>query len=246
MARYKLFIEYDGGAFVGWQFQSEGISVQGVLQNALGKLGETTMVYGAGRTDAGVHAWGQVAHADLVRDWEPPVLVKAINFHVRPHRVSVLQAVRAADDFHARFDAIRRTYVYRILNRRSPPALERGRVWWIPQPLDAEAMHEAAQALVGKHDFTTFRSAACQANSPVKTLDRLNVARRGEEIEILAEARSFLHYQVRSMVGSLKLAGEGKWTRNDLATALEARERASCGPVAPPQGLYLVSVTYPD
>jgi tRNA pseudouridine38-40 synthase len=244
MPRYKLLIEYDGGAFVGWQIQSEGTSVQGVLQDALGKLGEAALVYGAGRTDAGVHAWGQVAHVDLVREWDPSVLAKAVNFHVRPHRVSVLAAEPVADGFHARFDAIERNYVYRILNRRSPPALERGHVWWIPQRLDTDAMHDAAQALVGKHDFTTFRSASCQAKSPEKTLDRLAVMRQGEAIEIVAEARSFLHHQVRSMVGSLKLVGEGKWSRRDLAAALAAKDRSACGPVAPPHGLYLVSVGY--
>ena len=246
MPRFKLLIEYDGGDFVGWQIQAEGASVQGVLQVALKKLGESApVVYGAGRTDAGVHALGQVAHADLARDWDPVVLGKAINFHVRPHKVSVLGAERVLDEFHARFDAIARRYRYRILNRKSPPALERGKVWWIPQTLDSDAMHKAAQLLLGKHDFTTFRSTSCQAKSPVKTLDRLDVARLGEEIEIAAEARSFLHHQVRSMVGSLRLVGNGKWTPNDLSTALAARDRAACGPVAPPQGLYLVSVAYP-
>jgi tRNA pseudouridine38-40 synthase len=245
MARFKFLIEYDGGAFVGWQIQAEGVSVQGILQEALGELGETTLVYGAGRTDAGVHALGQVAHADLVREWDPVVLGKAINFHVRPHKVSVLGVERAPAEFHARFDAVARRYLYRILNRRSPPALERGKVWWIPLPLNPDAMHESAQLLLGKHDFTTFRSAACQAKSAIKTLDRLDVSRRGEEIEIVAEARSFLHHQVRSMVGSLRLVGEGKWTPDDLARALEARDRAACGAVAPPQGLYLVGVAYP-
>jgi tRNA pseudouridine38-40 synthase len=244
MPRFRLLIEYDGSGFVGWQVQASGTSVQGVIEEALAKLGETATVYGAGRTDAGVHALGQVAHADIARDWDPFVLGKAINFHIRPHRVSVLHVECVADGFHARFNAVRRKYLYRILNRRGPPALGRGHVWWIPQDLDAGAMHQAAQVLVGHYDFTTFRSAACQSRSPVKTLDRLDVARRGDEIEIVAEARSFLHHQVRSMAGSLKLVGEGKWTKDDLAAALGARDRAACGPVAPPQGLYLVSVGY--
>jgi tRNA pseudouridine38-40 synthase len=245
MPRFKLLIEYDGGGFVGWQIQAAGVSVQSILQDALAKLGETTLVYGAGRTDAGVHALGQVAHADLTRDWDPFVLCKAVNFHVRPHRVSVLDAEPVDQSFHARFDAIARCYRYQILYRRSPPALERGKVWWIPQPLDSDAMHVAAQHLVGKHDFTTFRSASCPAKSPVKTLDRLDVSRRGEAIEIVAEARSFLHHQVRSMVGTLKRVGEGKAAPDDVAKALAARDRAACGPVAPPHGLYLAGVVYP-
>lgn len=245
MPRYKLTIEYDGGPFVGWQLQPNGPSIQGVLETAVQAInGEPSLVQGAGRTDAGVHAFGQVAHVDLVKAWDNFVLCNALNAHVRPHPISVLAAEEVADDFHARFSATRRHYLYRILNRRAPPALEKTKVWWLPVSLDADAMHEAAQALIGKHDFTTFRSAACQAQSPVKTLDRLDVSRFGEAIEIKADARSFLHHQVRSMVGSLKLVGEGKWRMRDLKAALQAKDRAECGPVAPACGLYLVKVDY--
>jgi tRNA pseudouridine38-40 synthase len=192
-----------------------------------------------------VHALGQVAHADLTRDWMPYVLRNALNAHIRPHPVSILKVEKTDEDFHARFSATRRHYLYRIVNRRAPPALARDHVWWLPMKLDAAAMHEAAQMLLGRHDFTTFRAASCQAKSPVKTLSRLDVVREGEEIAIRAEARSFLHHQVRSMVGSLKLVGEGKWRPSDLRAALDAKDRARCGPVAPPDGLYLVKVDYP-
>jgi tRNA pseudouridine38-40 synthase len=246
MPRYRFLIEYDGGPFHGWQLQASGLTVQGVMEAALAKLeGGPVAVYGSGRTDAGVHALGQCAHADLTRAWQPFVLMNALNFHVRPHPVSIRAASEAAQDFHARFSAIRRRYLYRILNRRPDPALERGRVWHVPQPLGVEAMSAAAAVLVGKHDFTTFRSAQCQAKSPVKTLDRLAITRAGEEIHIEAEARSFLHHQVRSMVGTLKRVGEGQWTAHDVRAALEAKDRARCGPVAPPEGLYLVEVGYP-
>lgn len=245
MTRYRLTIEYDGGPFTGWQSQAGGTSVQDALEHAVAVInGQPAMVYGAGRTDAGVHALGQVAHVDLVKDWDPFKLRNALNGNLRPHPVSVLEAEAVADDFHARFSATRRYYLFRILNRRSPPALDRGKVWWLPVDLDADAMHEAAQALVGKHDFTTFRAAQCQANSPVKTLDRLDVARYGELIEIRADARSFLHNQVRSMVGSLRNVGEGKWSPRDMKRALEAKDRAACGPVAPPEGLYLLRIDY--
>ncbi|MBM3520668.1 MAG: tRNA pseudouridine(38-40) synthase TruA [Alphaproteobacteria bacterium] len=245
MPRYRLTLEYDGAAFIGWQFQAEGVSVQSVLEKAVAIInGAPAAVHGAGRTDAGVHALGQVAHVDLARDWDPFVLRNALNGNVRPHPVSVLEASPVADDFHARFSARRRHYLYRILNRRSPPALEKGRVWWLAPDLDAGAMHEAARHLLGRHDFTTFRAAQCQAKSPVKTLDCLDVARYGELIEIRAEARSFLHNQVRSMVGSLKLVGEGKWGPEDLLSALEAKDRSRCGPVAPPEGLYLLRADY--
>lgn len=245
MRRYKLIIEYDGQDFSGWQYQPNEISLQGVMEDAVRALtGKATTVHAAGRTDAGVHALGQVAHIDLERDWEPFVLRNALNAHLRPHRVSVLAAEPAAPDFHARFSAVKRHYLYRILARRAPPALDRGHVWWLPMPIDAGAMHEAAQVMIGKHDFTTFRSAHCQAQSPVKTLDRLDVSREGDEVVIRAEARSFLHRQVRSMVGSLKLVGDGKWMRADLARALAAADREACGPVAPPDGLYLVRVDY--
>ena len=245
MPRYKLTIEYDGAPFVGWQLQALGTSVQGVLETAVARLnGEPAAVHGAGRTDAGVHALGQVAHVDLARNWDTFVLRNALNANARPHPISVLEATEVPRDFHARFSATRRHYLFRILNRRSPPALDKGKVWWLPMELDADAMHQAAQELIGKHDFTTFRAAQCQAQSPVKTLDRLDVARYGELIEIRTEARSFLHNQVRSMVGSLKLVGEGKWRARDLKSALDSADRSRCGPVSPPGGLYLLKVDY--
>jgi tRNA pseudouridine38-40 synthase len=206
--------------------------------------GERVMVQGAGRTDAGVHALGQVAHFDLSRERAPDTVRDALNAHLRPHPIAVLSAEIAAADFDARRSALRRHYLYRIVNRRPDLALERGRAWRVPRPLDAEAMHEAAQRLVGRHDFTTFRSTECQAKSPEKTLDRFDVSRDGDEIGVTAVARSFLHNQVRSMVGSLVQVGEGKWSGDDLARALEARDRSACGPVAPPEGLYLVRVEY--
>jgi tRNA pseudouridine38-40 synthase len=245
MPRYKLTIEYDGTPFVGWQVQENGLSVQGVLTDAvLAFTGERTAVAGAGRTDAGVHALGQVAHVDLGRDWDGDTVRDALNAHLRPHPVAVLDAERVAGDFDARFSAVRRHYLYRLVNRRADLALDQLRAWRIPRPLDAAAMHAAAQLLVGRHDFTTFRAAECQAKSPVKTLDRLDVARDGDEVRATAMARSFLHHQVRSMVGSLVHVGEGKWSADDLAATLAARDRAACGQVAPPQGLYLVRVEY--
>ena len=245
MPRYRLTIEYDGQSFTGWQSQAGGTSVQDVLERAIANInGSPVRIFGAGRTDAGVHALGQVAHVDFLNSWDPFKLRNALNGNLRPHAVSVLEAEAVADDFHARFSATRRFYLYRILNRRSPPALDRGKVWWLPVDLDADAMHQAAQHLVGKHDFTTFRAAQCQATSPIKNLDRLDVARYGELIEIRAEARSFLHNQVRSMVGSLRQVGEGKWRTHDLKRALDAADRSACGPVAPPEGLYLLRVGY--
>jgi tRNA pseudouridine38-40 synthase len=245
MARYRLCIEYDGGPFVGWQRQDNGPSVQGVLEDAIQKLSARRVnVIGAGRTDAGVHALGQVAHFDLDKDYPPDKVRDALNYHLRPAPVSVLEAAVADAEFHARFSATARHYLFRILNRRSPPALDRAKVWHVAVPLDADAMHAAAQHLVGNHDFTTFRAAECQARTPVKTLDRLDVFRRGEEIHIEASARSFLHHQVRSIAGTLKLVGEGKWLPRDVKSALEARDRAACGPVSPPDGLYLVKVDY--
>ena len=245
MPRYRLTIEYDGQSFTGWQSQAGGTSVQDVLERAIANInGSPVRIFGAGRTDAGVHALGQVAHADFLKSWDPFKLRNALNGNLRPHAVSVLEAEAVADDFHARFSATRRFYLYRILNRRSPPALDRGKVWWLPVDLDADAMHQAAQLLVGRHDFTTFRAAQCQATSPIKNLDRLDVARYGELIEIRADARSFLHNQVRSMVGSLRQVGEGKWRTHDLKRALEAADRSACGPVAPPEGLYLLRVGY--
>ena len=245
MPRYKLILEYDGTPFVGWQMQDNGPSVQSALARAIEAFsGEATVPRGAGRTDAGVHALGQTAHMDLAKDWEPDKIRDALNAQLRPDPISVLTCERAREDFDARFSAVARHYLYRIVDRRAPLALERMRAWGVFRPLDAEAMHEAAQALIGNHDFTTFRSTECQAKSPVKTLDRLDVSRHGEIIRIEASARSFLHNQVRSMVGSLKLVGEGRWRADELRAALEARDRGACGPVAPPQGLYLVKVDY--
>jgi tRNA pseudouridine38-40 synthase len=245
MPRYKLTLEYDGTPFVGWQIQENGPSVQGRLAEAVKAFsGEECVPRGAGRTDAGVHALAQVAHFDLAKDWEPWKVREALNAKIRPDPISVLSCERAADDFDARFSATARHYLYRIVNRRSPLALDRDRAWQVPHDLDATAMNEAAQLLIGHHDFTTFRSSECQASSPIKTLDRLAVTREGDEIGIEAAARSFLHNQVRSMVGSLKLVGEGKWKARDLKAALDARTRGACGPVAPPSGLYLAKVDY--
>ena len=245
MPRYKLVIEYDGAPFVGWQVQDNGLSVQAVLTAAIAAFsGESVAVQGAGRTDAGVHATGHVAHVDLARAWDTDTVRDAVNAHLRPHPVAVLSAEAVAPDFDARFSATKRHYLYRIVNRRADLALDRLRAWRIGRPLDAAAMQAAAQCLVGRHDFTTFRAAECQAKSPVKTLDRLDVERDGEEIRIHASARSFLHTQVRSMVGSLALVGEGRWSADDLARALAARDRTACGPVAPPDGLCLIRVDY--
>jgi tRNA pseudouridine38-40 synthase len=245
MPRYKLTIEYDGAPFSGWQIQADAPTVQGVLTAAIAALtGESVAVQGAGRTDAGVHARGQVAHVDLAKDWDTDTVRDALNAHLRPYPVAVLAAERAAADFNARTSARKRHYLYRIVNRRPDLALRAGRAWRVPRPLDAAAMQAAAQRLVGKHDFTTFRSTECQAASPQKTLERLDVARDGDAIDVRASARSFLHTQVRSMVGSLVLVGEGKWRVDDLAAALAARDRAACGPLAPPDGLYLMQVDY--
>ena len=247
MPRYRITIEYDGTPFVGWQIQAEGQSVQGCLREAVRRFsGEVVQIKGAGRTDAGVHARGQVAHFDLVRGRDPNRIREALNFHLKPAPVAVLACAAVGDDFDARFGATARHYLYRILARRAPPALDRGRVWWLPRALDPDAMAEGARHLVGRHDFTTFRAAGCQAKSPVRTLDVLTVSRLGEEIVVTASARSFLHNQVRSMVGSLKLVGEGKWRPGDMARALAAKERAACGGVAPAAGLYLMRVDYPD
>jgi tRNA pseudouridine38-40 synthase len=246
MPRYKLTIEYDGGPFVGWQRQANGRSVQEAVEQAARALtGEEVTVRGAGRTDAGVHALGQVAHIDLAREWQGHKLRDGLSAHLRPEPVAVVAAERVADNFDARYSAIQRHYRYRIVNRRAPLTLDRGRAWQVQRRLDAEAMSDACRVLLGRHDFTTFRSTECQAKSPVRTLEKLTVQHHGDEIVIEASARSFLHNQVRSMVGSLKLVGEGKWTAEDLKQALESRDRTACGPVAPPDGLYLMRVDYP-
>ena len=245
MPRYKLTIEYDGGPFVGWQIQDNGPSVQGVLAAAVEAFcGEKVSVQGAGRTDAGVHALAQVGHVDLAKDWDGDTVRDALNAHLRPHPVAVIAAERVDDSFDARFSAIRRHYLYRIINRRADLTFERGHAWRIAKPLDIPAMQAAAQRLVGRHDFTTFRNVECQAKSPVKTLDQLDVHRRADDVEVMASARSFLHSQVRSMVGALALVGEGKWTIDDVSVALAKRDRAACAPVAPPDGLYLARVDY--
>ena len=246
MPRYRLTIEYDGRDFVGWQRQDNGIAVQQVLEEAVAEFdaADPVLVQGAGRTDAGVHALAQVAHVDLADEHDPKTVRDAINFHTKDHAVSVVSVTRTDNDFHARFDAVARHYRYRILNRRARPALEAGRAWWHPKPLDTEAMGESARVLIGTHDFTTFRAQACQAKSPVKTLDRLVVRRAGDVIAIEASARSFLHHQVRNIVGSLAWIGTGKWRRSDLQAALDARDRAAGGPTAPADGLYLTGVDY--
>jgi tRNA pseudouridine38-40 synthase len=245
MPRYKLVVEYDGTPFTGWQRQLNGLSVQQAVEEAIEAFcGSPVRIHCAGRTDAGVHATHQVVHVDLERHWRTDTVRDAANAHLRPQPVAVLSAELVPDTFHARLTAVKRHYIYRILNRRSPPALDLNRVWHVPWHLDAALMHEAAQSLVGRHDFTTFRAAECQANSPVRTLDRLDVERIGDEVRVHASARSFLHHQVRSMVGTLAKAGGGRWTVAEVRAALDARDRARCGPLAPSSGLYLVGVAY--
>ena len=245
MPRYKLTIEYDGAGFAGWQRQMNGLSVQEALETAITRFcGERAPVHGAGRTDAGVHALGQTGHLDLVKAAPPEVLRSAVNHHLRPAAITVLAAEPAPADFDARLSATCRIYLYRILNRRAPPALERGRVWHVAPPLDVAAMREGARHLIGHHDFSTFRDSLCQAKSPLKTLDALELRRAGDEIHIEARARSFLHRQVRNMAGTLKLVGLGRWHSDDVARALAARDRRAGGPTAPPEGLYLVEVRY--
>ncbi|MBB4017244.1 tRNA pseudouridine38-40 synthase [Chelatococcus caeni] len=247
MPRYKLIVEYDGSPYVGWQWQETGRSVQQALEEALARFcGESPRVQCAGRTDAGVHATGQVVHLDLFRPWRTDTLRDATNAHLKlmGDAAVVLLAAEVPVDFDARRSAVKRHYLYRILNRRPQPVLDARLVWHVPGPLDAAAMHEAAQHLVGRHDFTTFRAAECQASGPVRTLDRLDVSRLGDEIRIEASARSFLHHQVRSMVGTLERVGAGKWRPEDVRRALAARDRKACGPMAPAGGLYLVGVDY--
>jgi len=245
MPRYKLTIEYDGAPFCGWQLQDNALSVQGALETAVEAMcGAPVRVHGAGRTDAGVHALGQVAHCDIAKAFAADRLRDGLNAHLRPHPIAVREVEIVPETFEARFSAKKRHYLYRIRNTRANLALDIGRVWRVPRRLDADAMHEAAQRLIGKHDFTTFRDTECQAKSPEKTLDQLDVTREGDAIDIVTSARSFLHSQVRSMVGSLVWVGEGRWSADDLAAALAARNRAACGPVAPPEGLYLVKVDY--
>ena len=245
MTRRKLTIEYEGRPFAGWQRQSEAPSVQAALEEEIfGFSGERVTVNGAGRTDAGVHARGQVAHIDLAKDTTARTVCDAVNAHLRPHPVAVLSAEAVGEDFEARFGAIRRAYRYEIINRRAPLTVDAGLAWHVHVPLDADAMQSGAQHLIGKHDFTTFRAAQCQAKSPVRTVDEVNVTRDGETIAIEVVARSFLHSQVRAFAGSLKLVGEGRWPPEEVAAALEARDRSRCGPTAPPDGLYLMQVDY--
>ena len=246
MPRYLMIVEYDGGPFVGWQRQDNGPSIQGALEAAVKAFcGEDATLFASGRTDAGVHALAMPTHVDLRREARPDKVRDAVNFHLRPLPIAVISARRVADDFHARFSAVSRRYLYRIVNRRAPLALDRGRAFAVQGRLDEAAMAAAAARLVGRHDFSTFRAAQCQALSPVKTLDALDVERRGDEVFIRAVAPSFLHHQVRSMVGTLTKVGLGRWTPDDVASALAARDRARCGPVAPPEGLYFQSAEFP-
>lgn len=245
MPRYKLTIEYDGTDFVGWQRQATDPSIQQSIEEAIEKFSaETVRTQTAGRTDAGVHATGQVAHFDLKKDWDPFRVAEAINFHLKPLPIAILACEKVGEDFEARFSAKARHYQYKILNRRARPALDANKVWHVVNMLDTAAMHRAAQTILGTHDFTTFRAAGCQANSPIRSLDRLDVACEGDIITVSASARSFLHHQVRSLVGSLKLVGEGKWNETGMRAALDARDRARCGALAPSCGLYLVGVDY--
>tara|TARA_R110002051_G_scaffold93824_2_gene163614 strand:- start:32466 stop:33233 length:768 start_codon:yes stop_codon:yes gene_type:complete len=249
MPRFAIKVEYDGAPFAGWQRQPDQPSVQGAIEAALAKLeaGPHTIA-AAGRTDAGVHALGQVAHCDLVQDWDPFRLSEALNFHLKPAPVAIVNCARVADDWHARFDAVERRYLFRVISRRAPPTLERGQLWQVKHPLDADAMQIGANMLLGNHDFTTFRSTMCQALSPIKTLDELRVTQievnGGTEYQFHVRARSFLHNQVRSFVGTLERVGAGAWAPQDVANALAAKDRSACGPVSPPNGLYLAEVTY--
>lgn len=250
MPRYALLVEYHGAPFAGWQRQNDQPSVQGAIEAALAKVEPRThAIAAAGRTDAGVHATGQVAHCDLERDWDPFRLSEALNFHLKPAPVAIVACAQVADDWHARFDALERRYLFRLMSRRAPLTSEAGQMWRVKHPLDAEAMQAGADQLIGNHDFTTFRSSICQANSPVKTLDELKVEvvprETGTEYRFHVRARSFLHNQVRSFVGTLERVGAGSWAPDDVGAALAAKDRAACGPVCPPHGLYLAGVTYP-
>jgi len=246
MTRFRLTVEYDGRPFMGWQRQGHGPSVQQAIEEAiLAITQEEAVVHAAGRTDAGVHAEAMAAHVDIARPFEAFRLMEAINAKLRPQPIAILDCATVPDDWHARFSCIGRRYVYRLINRRAPLALDQGRAWRVVQPLDATAMHDAAQILVGTHDFTTFRSVHCQSASPVKSIDKMSVDRFGDEIEVNVAARSFLHHQVRSMVGCLVLVGQGKWTKADLKAALDAKDRAALGFNAPPDGLYFVDARYP-
>ena len=251
MPRYALLIEYDGHPYAGWQRQADRPSVQGAVEAALARLEDNVpTIAAAGRTDAGVHALGQVAHCDMARDWDPFRLSEAVNYHLKPQPVAVVGAVRVADDWHARFSAIERRYLFRLLTRRAPATLEDGQVWRVNHELDVDAMRAGAAHLIGHHDFTTFRSSICQAASPVKTMDEIRIEARdglaGPEIRFHLRARSFLHNQVRSIVGTLERVGAGAWSPEDVRTALNACDRAACGPVCPPEGLYLSHVRYPE
>ncbi len=252
MTRWALLLEYDGTRFVGWQRQATGPSIQSALETAAaGLAGGPVAATAAGRTDAGVHATGQVAHLDLARPMAPDQLLAALNYHLKPHPIAVLRTAPVADNWSARFSATGRAYLYCILNRPARPALLAHRAWHLPRPLDVPAMQRAAAHLLGRHDFTSFRAAACQASSPLRTLDRLDVIRSpdagtAQQVHVIAEARSFLHHQVRNMVGTLRLVGEGRWQPDDVAAALAARNRAAAGPTAPPDGLYLTGVRYPE
>lgn len=245
MNRYRITVEYDGRPYAGWQRQSNAVSVQGEIETALKKLtGETATIGGAGRTDAGVHASGQIAHFDLEREWRAGTIRDGLNAHLREQPIIILEAEQVDRTFDSRFSATARHYSYRVLNRRSPPAIDRWRVWHVPRPVDIEAMRAGAKALIGRHDFTTFRSSDCQAKSPVKNLDRLDITQNGEDIAFVVSARSFLHSQVRSMVGTLVKVGTGAWPVSRVGEVLAARDRTACGPLAPPFGLYLVRVDY--
>ncbi|SFS20322.1 tRNA pseudouridine(38-40) synthase TruA [Yoonia litorea] len=251
MPRYALLVEYHGAPFAGWQRQKDQPSVQGAIETALAKLEPREhTIAAAGRTDAGVHATGQVAHCDLQKDWDPFRLSEALNYHLKPHPVAILKAAFVDEDWHARFSAVERQYLFKLISRRAPLTSEAGQMWRVNHPLDLAAMQAGADYLLGEHDFTTFRSTICQAKSPVKTLDELRIASKprphGVEFHFHVRARSFLHNQVRSFVGTLERVGAGAWAPEDVKTALEARDRSACGPVSPPQGLYLANVRYPD